>query len=115
MIPLTTQEQYEDLWFARVPLRSPPIFLIWFTARWCGPCKRLDVATLEAAAETAGIPFYVCDAAVNKYTPGFCDVNSFPTFMIFKPGRVVAQLKSSDTATVSSWITSEAAAGAKTL
>jgi thiol-disulfide isomerase/thioredoxin len=113
MIPLTTQEQYEDLWFARKP-DTPPIFLIWFTARWCGPCKRLDVATLEAAAETAGVPFYVCDAAVNKYTPGFCDVNAFPTFLMLKPGRVVAQLKSSVTDTVSSWIAT-AVAGAKTL
>jgi hypothetical protein len=119
-IPLLTQEQYEDLWFARVPdtpqgfpLRSP-FFLIWFTARWCGPCKRLDVAALEAAAEAAGVPFYVCDAAVNTYTPGYCDVTAFPTFMMMKPRRVVAQLKSSDTATVSAWIAT-AAAAAKTL
>ena len=102
MIPLTTQEQYEDLWFGRMP--HTPLFLIWFTARWCGPCKRLDVAVLSAAAETAGIPFYVCDAAVNNYTPGFCDVNAFPTFMMLKPRSVVARLKSSDTATVCSWI-----------
>ena len=113
MIPLTTQEQYEDLWFARAP-STPHIFLIWFTARWCKPCKRLDIATLEAAAAAAGVPFYVCDAAENNYTPGYCDVNSFPTFLMLKPGRVVARLTSSDTATVSSWIAT-AAAGAKTL
>jgi len=112
-IPLANQEQYEDLWFAR-KADTPQIFLIWFTARWCKPCKRLDIPALEAAAAAAGVPFYICDAAENKYTPGYCDVTAFPTFMMLKPGRVVARLTSSDTATVSSWIAT-AAAAAKTL
>lgn len=112
-IPLTTQEQYEDLWFGRHS-DTPQVFLIWFTARWCKPCKRLDISALEEAAAAAGVPFYVCDAAENKYTPGYCDVNAFPTFMMLKPGRVAARLTSSDTATVSAWIAT-AAAGAKTL
>ena len=113
MIPLTTQEQYEDLWFAR-KTDTPQIFLVWFTARWCRPCKRLDIEALEAAAAAAGVPFYVCDVVVNNYTPGYCDVTVFPTFVMFKPGRVVARFTSSDTAAVSSWIAT-AAAGAKTL
>ncbi len=69
MIPLTTQEQYEDLWFARKS-DTPPIFLIWFSARWCAPCQRMDKASIEAAASVAGVPLYYCDATVNDYTPG---------------------------------------------
>jgi hypothetical protein len=100
---LTKQELYEDLWFGKA---SPPTprWLILFTARWCTPCHRLDKAAIQAAATAQGVPFYICDAAVNKYTPTFCDVNRFPTFQIMEPGRVVASLTSSDTAMVLQWL-----------
>ncbi len=113
MIPLTTQEQYEDLWFARKP-DTPPIFLIWFSARWCTPCQRLDKASIQSAAVVSGVPLYFCDAAVNDYTPGYCDVRAFPTFMMLTPGRVMGQITSSDTHRVSEWI-SVCAAGARSI
>ncbi len=102
-IPLNRQEPYEELWFGRV---EPPVprWLILFTARWCTPCHRLDKSAIAATAATADLPFYICDAAVNKYTPTFCDVTRFPTFQIMEPGRVVATLTSSDTAAVIDWI-----------
>ena len=107
-ISLTTQEQFEDLWFARKP-DTPPIFLIWFTARWCTPCQRMDKASLESAAHVAGVPFYVCDATINDYTPGYCDVRVFPTFILFNPQKILAQITSSDVYRVGSWIASEVA------
>jgi hypothetical protein len=107
-IQLTTQEQFEDLWFARKP-DTPQIFLIWFTARWCSPCQRMDKASLESAAHVAGVPFYICDATVNEYTPGYCDVRAFPTFILFKPQKILAQITNSDVYRVGMWISSEVA------
>ena len=105
MIPLTTQEQYEELWFGRATHTvGPGPYLVWFSAKWCRPCQQMDKALLEAAASRAGIPFYYCDETVNKYTPGYCDVRAFPTFMIFRPGAVVGTLTSSNTTVVARWI-----------
>jgi thiol-disulfide isomerase/thioredoxin len=99
-IPLTTQEQYEALWFGQ----GTKPFLIWFTAAWCKPCKRLDPAAIAAVAAVGGIPFYICDYTVNNYTPGYCGVRAFPTFLMLQPQRELARLTSSSTETVCEWI-----------
>jgi thiol-disulfide isomerase/thioredoxin len=104
-IPLDKQESYEELWFAKSDT-APPVWLILFTARWCKPCERLDKELLEVATDARGIPFYICNASVNKYTPVYCDITRFPTFQIMRPGQVIASLTSSDTATVLDWIKS---------
>jgi hypothetical protein len=98
--PLTTQAQYEELWFGR----GTQPFLIWFTAAWCKPCKKLDHTALAAAAAERGIPFYICDEAINKYTPGYCGVRAFPTFLLLKPQAELGRLTSSNTVTVCEWI-----------
>lgn len=102
MNPLTTQEQYEELWFGRALTPGP--YIIWFTAAWCQPCKKLDAAAIEAAAATAGATLYRCDAAVNKYTPGYCDIRGFPTFFAFRPGHEIGRLTSSNTNAVCAWV-----------
>lgn len=95
---LATQEQYEALWFG--PGTQP--FLILFTAAWCKPCKKLDLAAIAAAA--ADIPFYICDATVNNYTPGYCGVRSFPTFLLLRPQKEIGRITSSNTEVVCEWI-----------
>jgi hypothetical protein len=99
MKELATQEQYEDMWFGR---STDKPFLIWFTAKWCRPCQLMDKEALDAAAKH--IDFYYCDQTRNKYTAGFCDVRAFPTFMLLKPGVVLATLTNSNTSTVATWI-----------
>ncbi|NDE17103.1 thioredoxin [bacterium] len=102
-LPAITQSQFEDLWDAR-GLNPPPSFLVWFGASWCRPCHRLDLAAITAAAAAAHIPLWYCDAAVNKYTPGYANVYSLPTFVYYKPGREVTRITSADTKAVISWI-----------
>jgi hypothetical protein len=98
--PLTTQEQYEALWFGR----GTQPFLIWFTAAWCKPCKKLDPVAIATTAVAASIPFYICDAAVNNYTPGYCGVRSFPTFLLLRPQKELGRITSSNTEAVCEWI-----------
>ncbi len=102
-LPQITQAAFEDLWDAR-GLNPPTRWIIWFSASWCRPCHRLDRAAIAAAAATTGTPLLQCDAAKNKYTPGYANVYSLPTFVFYKPGREVARITSADTATVVAWI-----------
>ena len=107
-IPLT-QEIFEALWDGRSPYLNdalPDRWLILFSSQRCVPCVRLDKTAIEAAATTVGATFFVCDAMINRYTPVYCDITRFPTFQLMKPGKVIATLTSSDTATVVEWIKS---------
>ncbi len=113
-IPLTTQEQFEELWFHRDPAKptlegqrsSDRAWIVYFGAKWCGPCKRLDIDSIQTAANNQGIPLWKCDVDENDYTPGYCQVRSIPTFICFTPGTLVGNLQSSDTSAVIEWIKS---------
>jgi thioredoxin 1 len=98
---LDTQAQFEELYFDTT---SEAPFVVYFTASWCAPCRRLDLPAIILAAQGKGLTFYKCDGAVNEYTPGYCGVRAFPTFILFKPKQVVSQIKSSDTDAVLAWI-----------
>lgn len=99
MIPLTSQEMFEELY--SLDLKSP--ILVYFTADWCGACKRIDWEFIED--EFKNLPIYRCDIDENKYTPGFCGVRSIPNFMMVYPQKQLAgPFQSSDTAKIASWI-----------
>lgn len=98
VIPLQTHEQFEELYSD--PKKST---LIYFTADWCGACKRVDWEFL--LEEFPDLPIYKCDVDVNKYTPGFCGVRSIPSFvMISGPRKVEGPAQMSDTAKIATWI-----------
>lgn len=105
MHPLDTQVELEQL-LGKVELpvgeTLPPVACIYFTARWCGACKRLDLPAIEAA--TPGVTWYKCDVDTNQYSPGFCGVRSIPSFMLILNKRPVGPFTSSDTAKVVAWI-----------
>jgi thioredoxin-like negative regulator of GroEL len=98
MIPLT-QEIYEELWFGP----SEPV-LIYFTAPWCNPCKRINKEIVEQTASDCGLQSYICDITVNDYTAGFCGIKSIPTFMIQEPRKVFGKLTDSNNETICNWI-----------
>ena len=99
MIPLQTQEQFEMM-YTKDKLPAP--VLIFFTANWCGACKRLDWNFLNE--EFPDLPVYKCDIDENKYTPGYCGVKSIPAFLLMTPEKKLENLQSSNTAAVATWI-----------
>ena len=99
MIPLQTQEQFEAL-YKEVKLDAP--ILIYFTASWCGACKRLNWDFIED--EFPDLTIYKCDIDENKYTPGFCGVRSIPNMIIMHPSKKLEQLQTNDTAKLATWI-----------
>ena len=108
---LNTQAEFEELWTAGTAStadasnnRSQSPWLVYFTKNDCAPCQLLDKDALVSAALIAGLPFYVVNQSINKYTPGFCNVYRFPTFAIIKGRKILGTLTSSKTTAVTEWI-----------
>lgn len=107
---LNTQAEFEELWTAGTASTAADAsnnrgsWLVYFTKNDCAPCQLLDKDALVSAALIAGLPFYVVNQSINKYTPGFCNVYRFPTFAIIKGRKILGTLTSSKTAAVTEWI-----------
>jgi thioredoxin-like negative regulator of GroEL len=110
---LESQDQFEELFHYDASKQSKKPdgmrekdnrFIVYFTARWCGPCRQIDTESVEKAATVATIPIWKCDIDVNDYTPGYCGVHSIPTFMCFEPKHIVSTLKSNNNDEIARWI-----------
>ena len=99
------QEEFEKL-IGKQPVLAgevlPAFTVIYFTANWCGACKRLDMNILESMND--GIHWLKCDVDQNNYTPGYCQVRSIPTFLIVADKKVVGTLTSNQTHQVAAWV-----------
>jgi thioredoxin-like negative regulator of GroEL len=74
--------------------KQPPVCVIYFTAKWCGPCNRLPLDKIIQA--NSKIAWYLCDIDENDYTAGYCGIKSIPTFMPIVNGKAYQPLTSSD-------------------
>lgn len=100
---LETQEMFEVL-LGKIPSDKPvPGFaVVWFSATWCGPCRRVNESMLIDMLPQ--VKWYKCDVDENNYTPGFCGVRSIPSFVAVSNQKVVGQLQTSDTLQIIRWI-----------
>lgn len=107
MNPLPDQEYFEALLGKAVDDRiklAPEKFVVWFSASWCGPCKRVNGdALLQGFPD---VVFFKCDVDENNYTPGYCGVRSIPAFMAVQNGKPVGTLQNSSTQAIAEWIQS---------
>ena len=108
-----TQLEFEAYWNGSADVVKPAgfrstdkAFFVYFTATWCGACKRLDLEAVEAAAKSVDIPLWKVEQTVNDYTAGYCNVRSLPTFIFVKPKQIVSNISSSNTDAVISWMKS---------
>jgi thioredoxin 1 len=72
---------------------SPTPLLIDFTAAWCAPCRAIAPHVGAIAGDYAGrLRVGTCDVDSNHRLAAKLDVRSMPTLMVFRDGRMVAQL-----------------------
>lgn len=103
MTYLQSQEELEIL-LGKVPTEAPipPFVILYFTAKWCTACKRLNLQEIQDSVSTA--KWLKCDIDSNDYTAGYCGIRSIPSFLIIKDKKVVSQLTDSRTEKVVEWL-----------
>lgn len=109
---LESQQQFESMWFHEDPARASLSgtraadrgWIVQYSAKWCGPCKRIDSAALDAAAKARGLTVWKCDIDENEYTPGYCGVRAVPTFHFCVPRKIVSKKEGGSTEEVVAWI-----------
>ena len=102
MTALLSQEQFEKL-LVRDDAANAGLTVVWFTAKWCGPCRRLGLDQVMAAGGKS-TRWFLCDVDDNNYTPGYCGVSSIPAFLAIRDGKPVGMKQISDTAAACAWV-----------
>ena len=78
----------------------PPLTIIWFSAEWCGPCKRIPI---EQLMNEFPANWLKCDVDRNSYTPGYCNIRSIPSFMVIYNKQVLGTKNSSSPIELREW------------
>jgi len=70
----------------------------YFTASWCGPCKRIypSIVKLEEGLIEKDITFCKVDIDENDEFSEKCDIKSVPTFIIIKNKNVLGRTNGAD-------------------
>lgn len=102
---LKTQEEFETLLCPPNGNKNDysPLVIVYFTANWCGACKRIDWSKIQPEKHI-GITWLLCDVDKNDYTPGYCGVKSIPAFQALIYGRHEPLFQSNSADDILSWL-----------
>ena len=81
----------DDSFTAEV-LESDATIVVDFSAAWCPPCRVMDAAIRELAADRHDLRFVKLDVDANQRTAARYGVMSMPTLIAFRNGEPVLSL-----------------------
>ena len=78
--------------FEKEVINEEGVVVVDFFATWCGPCKMIAPVIEELANEMENVKFVKVDVDKNPGSAGKYQIQSIPTLLIFKDGKVVDTL-----------------------
>jgi thioredoxin 1 len=81
--------EFTDDNFEAEVLESKQLVLVDFWASWCPPCRKMDPIVKRLASKNGSIKVGKLDVDANPIQVTGFQVDSIPTLMIFKSGKVV--------------------------
>lgn len=100
MTPLS-QEMLEKLLANKMPQQAD-YYVIYFTAKWCGPCNALPLDKMVQLDKK--INWLLCDVDDNTYTPGYCQVRTLPSFLAIVRAKPLPLLSTSNSIDIYKWM-----------
>ena len=75
-------------------LSGNSLFLLFFTAKWCGPCKRIKpmIQKLSEGLDSSQIIFCKVDIDRNDELPSKLAIESVPSFVLMKDNKLENEL-----------------------
>eukprot|EP00752_Nemacystus_decipiens_P014871 g13240.t1 len=70
--------------------------VVYFTAKWCPPCRRIGPFLEELSEETTGVAFGKVDIDDNDESAAMAGVKSIPTFKFFRGGQEIDTMSGAD-------------------
>lgn len=76
---------------------SNKLMVIDFTAKWCGPCQRMDPVIHDCATKYTDVQFMKIDVDKLEDVAKQFGVNSMPTFVFLKNGKEIDRIVGANT------------------
>ncbi|CAN0412135.1 unnamed protein product [Pylaiella littoralis] len=70
--------------------------VVYFTAKWCPPCRRIGPFLAELSNETPSVAFGKVDIDDNDGAAQMAAIKSVPTFKFFKGGKEIDSMSGAD-------------------
>jgi thioredoxin 1 len=71
--------------------------ILYFTAEWCNPCKKVRPIVEELNRESADTRFQIIDADSEIDIVKSFEVRSIPTFILIEDGKEIKRLSGAQT------------------
>ena len=71
--------------------------ILYFTAEWCNPCKKVRPIVEELDRESADTRFQIVDADSEIDLVKSFEVRSIPTFILIEDGKEIKRLSGAQT------------------